>query len=144
MNLTSHTDYALRVLLYLRVTGRVTTVDEMARGYEISKNHLQKVVRTLVQAGFVSSTRGRGGGVALARPPEQINLRAVVEAAEPHLDLVECFDPATNTCPIAGPCSLTAVLREAQEKFLAHLAGFTLRDVGRATGPLKERLRIPG
>lgn len=129
MHLTQFSDYSLRVLLYL-VThpGRLSSVDEISGDYGISRNHLAKVVQRLVELGVVESVRGRGGGLRLGKPPEELNVGWLVRQTEPHFDLVECFDPETNTCPIAPACGLKGALFQAQRAFLAALDGYTLAD----------------
>ena len=102
MQLTQFTDYSLRILLYLahhppQDGERLPAVLDISRAYGISTNHLSKVARLLVQNGFVKATRGRNGGLQLARPPEEINLAEVVRRSEPHFDLVECFVCVPNT-----------------------------------------------
>lgn len=145
MHLTLHTDYALRVLLYLRLRGEEkSTVQEIADAYAISKNHLMKVVQRLAGLGYVEAIRGRGGGLLLAKPPEQINLGRVVEQMEPHLNLVECFDAETNTCSIIAACDLKGVLMEAKDAFLESLKGYTLADLGARRGQLRKILKIDG
>ena len=134
MQLTQFTDYSLRILLYLahhppQDGERLPAVLDISRAYGISTNHLSKVARLLVQNGFVKATRGRNGGLQLARTPEEINLGEVVRRSEPHFDLVECFDMRTNTCPIVGACALKGVLAEAKRNFLATLEKQTLADV---------------
>lgn len=130
MQLTLHTDYALRVLLYIRLhPARKVTILEMAQGYDISKNHLMKVVQKLVKLGYLESVRGRGGGLTLAQPPEQINLGMVVIQMEPSLNLVECFDLKQNTCPIEPACDLKHILYRAQQAFLTSLKQHTLADL---------------
>ncbi len=145
MHLTLHTDYALRVLLYLRVRGNEkSTVQEIADAYSISKNHLMKVVQRLAGLGYVEATRGRGGGLLLARSPDEINLGRVVEEMEPHLNLVECFDAESNTCTIVPACDLKGVLAEAKESFLGTLRGYTLADLGSRRDQLRTLLKISG
>jgi len=102
---------------------------DISRAYGISTNHLSKVARLLVQNGFVKATRGRNGGLQLAKTPEEINLGEVVRKSEPHFDLVECFDSRTNTCPIASACALKNVLADAKRNFMATLEKQTLADV---------------
>jgi Rrf2 family transcriptional regulator, nitric oxide-sensitive transcriptional repressor len=127
MRLTSYTDYALRVLLYAGAAERIVTISQISQAFDISKEHLRKVVHALAQHGYLSTTQGRNGGITLARAPETINIREVVEALETGL-LVECFDPATNTCAIDGMCGLKHVLKRAQNSFMETLGNYHLSD----------------
>lgn len=129
MQLTSHTDYALRLLIYLAIADddMPVTVQAVATRYRISANHVSKVAQTLVQLGYIHSQRGRGGGLSLAQPAEQINLGSVVRQTE-NLQLLECFGP-NSTCPIDPACRLKQILGEAQNAFLAVLDGYTLNQL---------------
>ena len=130
MQLTLYTDYSLRVLLYLGVNPqRMSTITDIAQSYGISRNHLVKVVHNLATQGFIHSTRGRGGGITLARPAAEINIGDVVRHTEVSFDLVECFDRERNTCPIAAACILKSALYEAQRAFMGVLDRYTLADV---------------
>lgn len=130
MQLSLHADYALRVLVYLGTHGeQAARTHEISDAYGISKNHLVRVVQTLSREGYVRVQAGRSGGLALARKPSEIRLGRLVRATEPSLRLVECFDKATNTCPIASACALKRVLRDALESFLHTLDQHTLADV---------------
>lgn len=139
MKLTLFTDYSLRVLLYLGAhPGRLCSIAEVARGYRISQNHLMKVVNQLVREGYVESVRGRSGGVRLGRPPEAINLGAVVRVTEDGFDLVDC-----GGCIVAPACGVTGVLGEALAAFLAVLDRYTLADMLTPQLRLRELL-LPG
>jgi Rrf2 family transcriptional regulator, nitric oxide-sensitive transcriptional repressor len=131
MRFTRYTDYALRVLMYLgsEPGDNLATIKEISRRYGISENHLMKVVHRLGQSGFIITIRGRQGGMRLAHDPAKINVGAVVRACEDDLRIVECFDPETNTCPIAAVCALPAVLDEALAAFIAVLDRYTLADL---------------
>lgn len=130
MQLTVHTDYALRVLLYLaHFPDRRAGTEEISRAYGISKNHLVRVVQTLGEAGFVEVAVGRSGGVTLARTPGEIRLGEVIRATEASFRLVECHDTATNTCPIVPVCGLRSLLDNALSAFLADLDRHTLADL---------------
>ena len=73
MYLTQQTDYALRVLIYAAVNDQsLVNIGTIAETYNISKSHLMKVVTALVKGGFLTSIRGKGGGLKLAQPPEKI------------------------------------------------------------------------
>jgi Rrf2 family nitric oxide-sensitive transcriptional repressor len=130
MRLTFHTDYGLRLLMLLALEPeRLHTIEEASKRYGISRNHLMKVAMTLAQTGFVESVRGRGGGLRLARSPEKISLGAVVRATEDSLGIVECADPATNTCVVAPACRLKGILGNAMAAFMKVLDEHTLADL---------------
>ncbi len=130
MRLTLHTDYALRLLMLLALEPEgMHTTEEVARRFTISHNHLTKVAQTLVQAGFIDSQRGRGGGLRLAHAAEAINLGQVVRATEDGFTLVECFAPASSTCVLVPACGLAGPLAEALAAFMAVLDGYVLADM---------------
>ena len=132
MRLTRHTDNALRALIYLAIhrdeksPARIT---DIARRMGMSEEHLSKVVARLATLGYVDTLRGRVGGVRLAKPAEAISVGAVVRATEDNLNLVECFDPSTNQCPIAPACALAPALDEALTAFFTVLDKYTLADL---------------
>ncbi len=129
MQLTSYTDYGLRVLLYLMSQPeRRATTREIAEAYGISLNHLTKVTKDLTKAGWLIGTRGVGGGVRLAAHAPDLRLGEIVRRTE-NFELLECFDLKTNTCSIAKCCELRGVLYRARKAFFDVLDGTTLRDV---------------
>jgi Rrf2 family transcriptional regulator, nitric oxide-sensitive transcriptional repressor len=127
MHLTQFSDYALRTVLYLGChPGRHVSVDEVSRAYGISRHHLVKVVQTLTEIGVVEAQRGRGGGMQLAKDPADINIGWLIRNTEPHFNLVECFDPRANLCPITPACGLKGALDRARQAFLAVLSEYSL------------------
>lgn len=141
MRITLHSDYALRVLLYLAAhRDRLVSTLEISKAYGISKHHLVRVVQTLGRGGHVRIVPGRNGGISLAREPAEVNLGTVFRLTEPDMNLVECFDRTRNTCPIAPACHLKSVLHEASNAFVAVFERYTLADV--AGGP-KGRALVP-
>jgi Rrf2 family nitric oxide-sensitive transcriptional repressor len=130
MRLTLHTDFALRLLMLLALEpDKIHTIEEVARRYRISRNHLMKVAQKLVQEGFVDGLRGRGGGLKLARPADRINLGAVIRKTEDSLALVECFDREKNGCLVSSACGLRGPLEEALVAFFAVLDRYSLADL---------------
>lgn len=132
MRLTSFTDYTLRVLIYLGVQHndeRLATISDIATAYGISENHLMKVVHHLAKQGDLETTRGSGGGLRLARPPEEINIGAVIRSAEKDCAIVTCFEPGNSSCPIVPACELRSVLAQAMRAFFEVLDGQTLADL---------------
>lgn len=142
MQLTRHSDYAVRVLVHLGLNGhRRCTVPEIASAYGISESHLTKVVHQLGRNGFVATARGRNGGLQLALPPDEIDLGTVFRATEPDFHLAECFAGAgSNSCAISGTCVLTGVLEAALEAFLGVLDRHTLADLLTPADALRSRL----
>jgi Rrf2 family transcriptional regulator, nitric oxide-sensitive transcriptional repressor len=128
MKLTRYTDYAMRVLIHLAVNDRdLASIAEIARAYDISQNHLMKVVQDLGGAGYVETVRGRNGGIRLGRPADQINVGELVRHTEAGFDLMDC-----PHCLIAPACGLTRVLNEATAAFLGVLDKYSVADlVGR-------------
>lgn len=144
MQLSKFTDYSLRVLIYLAgQTETLTTIDEISARYGISKDHLRKIVHTLVQSGWIESKRGRNGGLALGMLPADISIGEVVRFTEENLAIVECFNAATDTCQISGVCRLSVMLDEALQAFLNVLDEYTLDDIIAGQSALMARLRLP-
>jgi len=107
---------------------RLVTIEETAKTYNVSRAHLMKVVNILTRTGYLKGVRGRSGGFTLAKPPEAINLGAVVRATEPDFALVECFATG-NQCTITKRCKLPNVLNEALNAFVSSLDRYTLADI---------------
>lgn len=143
MQLTLYTDYSLRVLVYLGLKGeQLSTISEIAGHYGISRNHLVKVVHNLANHGFIRTSRGKGGGMRLARRPEAINIGDVVRHTEGSFNLVECFDIAGSGCPITPICKLKGALHRATKSFMEVLDSYTLADVLENSDELSDLLQV--
>jgi len=128
MRLTKHTDYAFRVLIYLASMpeDRLSTVQEIAEKFDVSRSHIMKIVHKMAGAGLIQASRGQQGGLKLGQPKEAINLRRVIELMEATLTPVNCDDPV---CLIRKNCTLKNILFEAQRQFLEHVEQYTLADL---------------
>jgi len=141
MRLTVHSDYALRVLMYLGARkGELATIEEIATAYAISENHLMKVVNRLAKHGFVETLRGRGGGLRLGKSIDTVTLGEVLRVVEEDFQIVECFGES-NMCRISGACRLKHALRRALDAFLAELDEWTLADILSNRNALLNELR---
>ena len=132
MQLTRHTDYALRLLIFLAgISDRRASIAQVAEAQAVSRTHLMKIANALVHAGFVEATRGRGGGIRLARAPQDIAIGAVIAAMEPGCKLVDC-----TGCRLIPLCGLPAMLGEASAAFQRVLDGYSLADVAAGKRPI--------
>jgi len=139
MQLTLYTDYSLRVLLYLgKHPGERATITQISDHYGISRNHLVKVVHNLSQIELIHTIRGKSGGMLLAHDPKDINIADVVQHIEPNMDILECFNDASNTCPITEACGLKGVLFQAKKSFMDVLRSYTLADLLPTTSALSK------
>ena len=142
MRHTNHADYALRVLLYLRVApGRRGSIAEIAQAHRISRNHLDKVVQRMGSADLVATSRGRGGGVRLVRDPTTITVGDVFRAMEDDFAVVECLGPA-RYCRVAGVCGARDVFARALDSYFAVLDAATLDDVASNDDGLRGALEM--
>lgn len=130
MHLTFHTDYALRLLMYLALRqDQLTTVQEVSESFRISRNHMMKVAHSLGQAGYIETLRGRNGGLRLKSSAGATRIGDVIRLMEDDWKIVECFDPSENTCVITGPCRLKGMLKQALAAYMAVLDRYTLADL---------------
>ena len=132
MQLTTHSDYALRLLIYLTSHNtRTVSTREVADAYGISLNHLTKVAKSLTKAGWLLAARGGGGGLTLAPHTLAARVGEIVRYTEYTTDVAECFDVKTNTCPIIGVCRLKPLLYRARKAFFDVLDTVTIQDIAR-------------
>jgi Rrf2 family nitric oxide-sensitive transcriptional repressor len=141
MRLTTYTDYTMRVLVYLSLHRQeLVTISDVARSYNISQNHLMKVVHQLALNGYIETIRGKGGGMRLAREPEDINLGELTRITEGNHGLLECTDGPSSCC-IQPACALVGILREAHAALYAVLEEYTLADLIKPQQTLTHILR---
>ncbi|MBK9079498.1 MAG: Rrf2 family transcriptional regulator [Hyphomicrobium sp.] len=130
MQLTKFTDYSLRALVVAALRDPdLVTISELASLYDISEDHVRKVMHQLTCEDFLESVRGRSGGFRLARPAELITIGQVVRSTEPELRIVECFKPSSGQCRIEPCCELKPIVREALAAFLGVLDRYTVADL---------------
>lgn len=169
MRLTTYSDYALRCLIYLATQGeqeRLANIQDIADVYDISKNHLTKIVHQLATLGYIESVRGRNGGIRLAKSPETINIGDVIRQTEADFSIVDCFSPIIEEAMLSTPqgikspeeglsikqqmelckinpvCQLKHVFYEATQSFLSVLDKYTLADITTNKKELHDLLHI--
>ena len=139
MRLTTYSDYSLRVLIYLSSEPRekLVNIKDIAEAYDISKNHLMKIIYNLGKMGYIETIRGRNGGIRLAKSPSEINIGEIIRKTEEDFNIVECFEHG-NTCVITPVCSLKHIFNNALEQFLHVLDQYTLDDIVKNNAMLKD------
>jgi len=129
MRLTTFSDYSMRVMMYLGLQhGQLVTISDIAQAYNISENHLTKVVHQLAQRGYVETVRGKGGGLRLVRDPNTVNIGEMIRDSEGDTNLLPCLD-TDGTCCIQPSCKLMGILHEAQAALFEVLDKYTLADL---------------
>ena len=142
MKLNLQTDYALRVLIYVGTNAEgLSTIQQIADAYDISKAHLMKVVHRLGKAGYLDTVRGKHGGMRLKRAPDAIRIGDVVRSIEEDLAVIGCLGEP-RYCRIQGPCVLQHALKDATDAFLAVLDGYTLANLLTPSHALARLLKI--
>jgi len=141
MQLTRQTDYAIRVMMFLGVQkdDRLVTISDIAYHFDISRNHLMKIVHRLGQKEYIQTVRGKYGGLRLERDPSSIKLGELVRDFETTLDVVDC---KKLTCPITGSCDLKPIMQKAQEAFLSVIDQYTLQNLLNNPADLRSLLGI--
>jgi Rrf2 family nitric oxide-sensitive transcriptional repressor len=144
MRLTSYTDYALRVLIYVGLKAELATIAEISEAYGISRNHLVKIVHDLGGRGYLQTIRGKHGGIRLAKPAGEISIGQLVRELEDDMRLVQCFDPeSAGDCRIESACVLRHVFHGALEAFLQELDRYTLANLLVTDRSLAKLLTLP-
>ncbi len=129
MRLTRQTNYAIRILMYCAANeGKLSRVPDIAKAYALSDLFLFKILKPLVEHGFVETVRGRNGGVRLAKDAGDITLFDVVRVTEENFAMAECFEDGSE-CPLIDACGVNEALRKALNAFFEVLASYTIQDV---------------
>lgn len=143
MKLTQFSDYSLRILMFAALRDNAQfSIDEVADVYGLSRHHTAKAVNFLTQRGYLRAQRGRGGGIVLGKKADEISVGKLVRQTENGPPLVECFDVATNGCPLIQVCLLKQALARAWTAFFKTLDEYTLADLVRKPGPLRQALEL--
>lgn len=144
MRLTTRTDLALRTLMFCALNpDRIVRKHEVAERCNVSENHLAQVINGLAHKGFVTTLRGRNGGLTLARAKEEIGVGAVARAFEGGVPVAECFAASRASCPLSPSCRLREALARAVAAFYASLDTLTIADLVDGNEGLEAVLALP-
>lgn len=136
MRLTSLTDYATRLLMFLaQRPDRLCAIAGVASRYGVSEVRMMKAARQPGLAGWLETVRGSGGGIRLAQGPQDIFIGSVVCSMEPDFSPVECFSTG-NACGLTGACKPAGVVNGARRSFMAGPDGILPAPAGLAAAGL--------
>ncbi|MCO5113269.1 MAG: Rrf2 family transcriptional regulator [Bdellovibrionaceae bacterium] len=129
MRLTDHTDYSFRVLMYLNQKKQPATLNELSEKLDVSKNNLIKVSNQLAKLGYITTTRGRTGGLVINEDTGSRTLKEILLETEESFHLAGCFKSNRCDCSFVKNCLLKQSLKKALDSFLNSLAEKTLNDI---------------
>ncbi|MDO5521929.1 MAG: Rrf2 family transcriptional regulator [bacterium] len=130
MQLSKFTDYTFRVLIYMgKHPDELCTVEKLANELDVSDHHLKKVIYKLAKTEYVTSMKGRFGGVKLGVTPDQINLGEVLRITEENLNIVGCLNTGETCQFIEEECRLKGIIKTSLDKFIAEFGKYTLQDL---------------
>ncbi len=142
MQLKMTTDYAMRAVLYLASTQRVTTAAEIAENMNIPKNYLINLIAALRKAGIVGTQVGLYGGYYLMCPPEKVSMYDVIIVIEGTIKLCRCLEPDAHCTCNGQDCSIHAAYAPIQQMMETVLRNTTIKDLldGNAGANLQQLL----
>lgn len=144
MRLTKQSNYAVRILMYCAANpdtlSKVTTI---AKVYDVSDYFLFKILKPLVDKGYIVTERGRAGGIRLAKVADQITLGEAIRATEDKFVLAECFEDGAS-CPLLSSCAFNSALTEALGAFFNVLDSYTIADLVSNKTQVRELLGMFG
>ncbi|WP_323006831.1 Rrf2 family transcriptional regulator [Pseudorhodobacter sp.] len=143
MKLTIRTNLAMRTLMFCAANpGRTVRKQEVATACNASENHLSQVIHKLAKAGFITTVRGRSGGLLLRRDPAGLPVGEVVRWFESSVALTECLSADRGNCPLVASCLLTCAFSDALKAFYDSLDRVTLADLVHNNTGLKALLKV--
>ncbi len=129
MQLTRYTDFGVRTLMYLAVQPERSSlfrIAEITEVFDLSPNHVSKIVHHLGKLGYLETVRGKMGGFRLGKSASDINLGQLIRALENSLAPIDCSKPY---CRFTPACQLKGVLARAVEAYLSVLDQYSLQDI---------------
>ncbi len=124
MKLNIFTDISLKSLMYLKQAQNLVTINEIALQFSIPRNHLIKALNLLVRLNWISSIRGRNGGLSYNSESDELKLGEVILILEAKPELFNC-----DECILHSNCFLRSILKESLDAFYNNLNKYTIADL---------------
>ena len=127
--ITRNTDYAVRALCCIvEQKQKVISSDQLVKSLKMPRPFLRKILQTLNKEGLLNSSKGKGGGFALAISPEKITLTDVMKIFQGPLKLNECTFKK-KVCPNVKDCLLKKKIDEIEKEVSAKLKAITVASI---------------
>lgn len=149
MRLSTKSRYGLRALFDIAYNSGTlpSQIQDISRRQEISPRYLEQIFQNFKRSGILKSKRGPNGGYYLARGPEAITLKEIIQSAEGDIALVDCVTGKVSKrkkgdCPANGSCVTQTVWQEATERLNEYFDSVTLKTLcekGQAMGVKREQ-----
>ncbi|MFN4217842.1 MAG: RrF2 family transcriptional regulator [Candidatus Bipolaricaulia bacterium] len=128
MFLTRRSDYGLQAIFALAQSPGLLSAKQIAQEHNLPVAFVKKLLQKLCRAGLVKATVGKQGGYVLARAPEKISIRELLQVLEGDLAPVSCLAP-DHDCDLADGCTTRRIWARIDHKIQEALESLTLRDI---------------
>jgi Rrf2 family protein len=128
MRFSTTTRYGLRAMVHIAKAKHICSVKEISQAEEIPEKYLEKIIRKLGKAGFITASRGSGGGYILARPANTITVNDIVSTLEKTTSPAPCVEHG-YTCPRRRKCPTRGIWEKIDESIHSTLKGITLDEL---------------
>ena len=127
--ITRNTDYAVRALCCIAEQKQeVISADQLVKFLEMPRPFLRKILQTLNKEGLLNSSKGKGGGFALAVSPGKITLTDVMKIFQGPIRLNECKFKKSH-CPYTSDCLLKKKIDEIEKEVIIKLKAITIASI---------------
>ena len=130
MQLTSTTDYAIRIVCYLAAQRQMISTSELSQELSVPSSYIPKITKKLKQAGIIKACEGIKGGYQIAKQPENISLRDVISCTESTMAISRCLEKEGGCSKnYIACCKVHQILLDLQNIYNNRLESVKISDI---------------
>ena len=130
MQLTSTTDYAIRIVCYLAAQRQMISTSELSQELSVPASYIPKITKKLKQAGIIKACEGIKGGYQIAKQPENISLRDVISCTESTMAISRCLEKEEGCSKnYIACCKVHQILLDLQNIYNNRLESVKISDI---------------
>ena len=130
MQLTSTTDYAIRIVCYLAAQRQMISTSELSQELSVPSSYIPKITKKLKQAGIIKACEGIKGGYQIAKQPENISLRDVISCTESTMAINRCLEKEGGCSKnYIACCKVHQILLDLQNIYNNRLESVKISDI---------------